>query len=78
MSQTENVYEIRIQGHLAPRRLCHHFRGLAVNHRPDGQTVLSGSLRDQAALYGLLHCLQNMGLALVAVNRLEKDREGEK
>jgi hypothetical protein len=42
--------------------------GLKLSHYPDGSTILSGSVRDQAALYGLLSKLSDLGLQLVSVS----------
>jgi hypothetical protein len=39
------------------------------------QTVLSGELRDQAALHGVLDRLQSFGLELVEVRRVSKTAE---
>ena len=59
-------YEIRIQDHLAPRRLdC--FAHLAVIHRPDGSTHIEGTM-DPAALYGLLNHLSNLGATLLFIS----------
>ncbi len=70
-------YEIRIRGHLAPRRLCC-FEGFVVRHQPDGDTVLVGPVRDQSALYGLLSWLHNLGVALVSVQRLGEPAAGRR
>jgi hypothetical protein len=64
------VYEIVIQDHLATRRF-QQFEGLAVTHQPNGETRLVGSIPDQAALYGLLNWLRDLGASLVSVKRLE-------
>jgi hypothetical protein len=61
------VYEIRIAGHL-PSRWSDWFEGLAVTLEPDGTTLLSGPLVDQAALYGLLKKVRDLGMPLLAVN----------
>ncbi len=63
-------YEIRIQGHLAPRRL-RHFEGLAVRQDAGGETVIMARFRDQAALYGLLSWLQRLGVTLLLVRRVK-------
>ena len=61
-------YEIRIQGHLAPRRLdC--FEGLTMTHLPNGETILEGTFRDQSALYGLLSHIRDLGVTLLSINR---------
>jgi hypothetical protein len=41
---------------------------LAINHTPRGNTVMSGVVRDQAALYGLLMQLSNLGLQLISLS----------
>jgi hypothetical protein len=64
------TYEIRVQGHLSPQRF-RGFEGLTVNHQPSGETVLAGPLPDQAALFGLLNWLHNLGVVLISVRRLE-------
>ena len=63
------VYEIRLAGHLPPQWSAW-FEGLAVTLDPDGTTLLSGSLADQAALYGLLKKVRDTGLTLIAVNQI--------
>jgi hypothetical protein len=61
-------YEIRVQGHLAQRRLCC-FDNLTITYRPNGETNLVGAFRDQSALYGLLNHICNLGVTLVSVKR---------
>ncbi len=66
----KSTYEIVIQGHLAPHRF-RQFEALAVTYNADGKTRLVGSLPDQAALYGLLNWLRDLGVVLVSLRRLE-------
>jgi hypothetical protein len=68
------VYEIRIAGHL-PARWSAWFEGLAVALEPDGATLLSGPVVDQAALYGLLRKVRDTGLTLLAVNQIPSKQE---
>ena len=75
MNEAPSLYEIRVQGHLAPRRLCC-FEGLTVTHRPNGETVLVCPVRDQSALYGLLSWLRNLGVTLLSVRRLGEANKG--
>jgi hypothetical protein len=63
------VYEIRIAGHL-PSQWSAWFEGLTVVLEPDGTTLLSGPVIDQAALYGLLKKVRDTGLTLIAVNQI--------
>lgn len=62
-------YEIRLDGHLE-RRWSASFDGLTLTCEDDGTTTLRGHVPDQAALYGVLRTLQDLGLALVSVTRL--------
>jgi len=41
--------------------------GLTITHTERGETVLAGSVRDQAALRGLLDRLSDLGLELISV-----------
>jgi len=62
-------YEIRVEGHLAAD-WSDWFEGLSVRQETSGETVLSGSL-DQAALHGVLAKIRDLGLELVAVQRVD-------
>ena len=66
--RTSIRYSIRVEGHLDPTWIDW-FDGLAITHQLNGDTVLRGCVRDQAALYGLLNRLGALGLPLVAVHR---------
>jgi hypothetical protein len=61
-------YEIRIQGHLDNRRAAS-FEGLTVTREENGNTVLTGRV-DQAALYGLLRKVRDLGMLLISVTRV--------
>jgi len=47
------------------------FEGLTIRHTDRDETILTGTVTDQAALYGLLTKLRNLGLSLVSVNSVE-------
>ena len=49
------------------------FEGLTIRHTDQDETILSGTVVDQAALYGLLAKLRNLGLPLISVNSVEVD-----
>jgi len=36
------------------------------------QTIIKGGIRDQAALYGLISRIRDLGLTLLSVNRVEE------
>ena len=63
-------YEIRLRGHLDPRRAWQ-FEGLQVSLLPEGDTLLRGPLVDQAALHGVLSRIRDLGVVLVYVRRLD-------
>jgi len=64
------VYQIRIKGHLGPQ-WTDWFGGLAIAVEEDGDTLLTGPIVDQAALYGLLKKVRDLGMPLVSVNCIE-------
>ena len=66
-------YRITIQGHLHPR-WSEWFENLTISQQPDGTTTLSGPVADQAALYGLILKLRDMGLPLLALQNLTADQ----
>ena len=41
--------------------------GLTIIHNDKGETVISGPIRDQAALYGILVKMRDMALFLISV-----------
>jgi hypothetical protein len=60
-------YRIRVKGHLPPE-WSEWFEGMRILHQPDGTTILSGPIRDQAALHGQLMRVRDLGLSLISVN----------
>jgi hypothetical protein len=67
--KTSCVYEIRVEGHL-PDRWSDWFEGLAIRNDANGETIMTGLLADQAALYGVLIKIHNLNLILLSVGRL--------
>ena len=45
------------------------FDELTITHGADGESTLSGPVRDQSALYGLIDKARDLGLTLIAVGR---------
>lgn len=72
MTQPRTIYIIRVKGHLDPQWSVW-FDGMTVTHEPSGDTSLSGPVVDQAALYGLLAKVRDLGLTLIAVHQVEPD-----
>jgi hypothetical protein len=67
MRQSAN-YEIRIEGNLS-QTWSEWLAGMAIRACPDGSSLLTGRLEDQAALYGVLIRLRDLGLPLLSVRR---------
>src|SRR6266508_3340528 len=63
-------YEIRLKGYL-DNRWADRFEGLSFTHASDGTTILSGPVVDQAALYGLLRQVRDLGLPLLSVMQVD-------
>jgi hypothetical protein len=68
--EATTVYQIRVKGHLGPQ-WADWFEGLAITLEEDGDTLLTGPIVDQAALYGLIKKVRDLGIPLVSVNRVE-------
>jgi hypothetical protein len=66
----QQCYEIRLKGHLDDR-WAEWFEGLTITLEDNGDTLLTGPVIDQAALYGLLKKVRDLGLPLLSVNRVE-------
>ena len=61
-------YEIRVAGSLPPQ-WRDWFDGLVINME-NGETLLRGPVADQAALFGLLKKIRDVGLPLVSVRQI--------
>jgi hypothetical protein len=64
------IYQIRIKGHVS-RDWTEWFGGLTITLEDNGETLLTGSVIDQAALHGLLRKVRDLGIPLISVIRVE-------
>jgi hypothetical protein len=64
----KDIYQIRVKGYLDQERSSW-FDGLTIAHNEHGETILSGFLIDQAALYGVLLKIHDLGLPLLEVTQ---------
>ena len=64
------VYQIRVRNHL-DSNWSDWFEGLTITLEETGHTLLTGPVVDQAALYGLLKKVRDLGMLLISVNYLE-------
>lgn len=64
------VYQIRVNNHLGDEWAAS-FAPLVIHNEPNGQATLTGPVRDQAQLVGILLRLHNLNIPLIAVNRIQ-------
>jgi hypothetical protein len=61
-----DYYEIRVRGELDSHWSAW-FEGLTLTPLGNGETLIAGPIQDQAALYGILVKIRDLGLPLVSV-----------
>lgn len=66
------IYQIRLKGHLG-REWTDWFGGLIITLEDHGETLLTGTVVDQAALHGVLRKVRDLGMPLVSVIRVQPD-----
>lgn len=62
------LYQIKVEGHLDPS-WSNWLDGLSIEPQGNGETLLTGPVRDQAALFGLLNKIRDLGLPLLGVEK---------
>ena len=69
--------EIRVKGQINPQ-WSGWFDGLTINHSGSNETTLTGLVPDQAALYGIISRLRDLGLQLISVSsdEIQEDSHG--
>jgi hypothetical protein len=74
-------YEFRVLGRLSQQG-SPWFEGMDITGHETVipiQTIIQGSIVDQAALHGLISRVRDLGLTLLSVNRIErKEEDGDK
>ena len=68
-SMPQEFYQITVKGHLNPN-WANWFDGLTITPLPNGTTVISGPVVDQAALHGVLRKVRDLGMLLISVTRV--------
>jgi hypothetical protein len=66
---TERTYRLIVEGELSDD-LALAFPGMALT-RADRRTALTGSVRDQSELHGLLHRVSDLGLTLLEARAID-------
>jgi hypothetical protein len=64
-------YQIKIKGQLDPS-LSAWFGDLAISYTPENDTLLTGSIIDQAALHGILARCRDAGVTLISINPINE------
>ena len=64
------VYQIRVKSHLSSA-WTDWFDGLSITLEDNGETLLTGAVIDQAALYGVLKKVRDLGMPLISVNPIQ-------
>ena len=59
-------YQIRLKGYLKADWFDW-FDGLSISHEENGETLLSGYIPDQSALFGIFLKIQNLEITLLSV-----------
>lgn len=65
-----SLYQIRVRG-ILDANWSDWFDGFAILPLDCGDTLLAGHIVDQSALYGLINKIQNIGLPLISLKRLD-------
>ncbi len=66
------IYEIRVQAFL-DQAMAEWLGDFSICYKGEAETVLTGILPDQSALFGLLLRLHSLGIPLISVNPLPQD-----
>jgi hypothetical protein len=74
MEQDMQQIEIRVKGQIS-QQWSEWFSGLAIRHSGPDETVFTGLVPDQAALYGIISRLRDLGLQLTSVSSEEIQEE---
>ena len=65
------IYQIKVKG-ILDESWSEWFDGLVISPGSKECTLLTGPIRDQAALHGLLNKIRDLGLPLLSVKRVHK------
>lgn len=72
-SNRPTIYQIKIKSHLSSD-WTDWFEGLTITPEEDGDTLLTGPVIDQAALYGLIKKVRDLGMTLISLNPVESNK----
>jgi hypothetical protein len=66
--------EIRVEGHI-DETWSEWFEGFTLTFTEQNETVMTGEVPDQAALYGIIAKLRDLGLSLISVTSRDVGEE---
>lgn len=69
-NQSILTYEVRLGCHIEKHQQ-YWFNDFSVTNLDNGECILVGPIPDQAALFGILLKIRDLGLTLISVNRIE-------
>ena len=64
--------KIIIQGHL-DKQWKNHFEGMQISYEA-GNTILTGNIKDEAHLHGILNIIRDLNIKLISVNPAEENK----
>ncbi len=69
---TDCQYAIVVKGYL-DESLGDWLGGLSIARGERGVTIITGSIPDQSALFGVLIKMRDLGITLISLSRLDRD-----
>ena len=69
-------YQIRLRCHLSVHWATY-FEGFTLTNSENGEVLLTGVIKDQAALHGVLAKIRDLGLPLLSVNPMTMEKTGD-
>ncbi len=67
------ITKIKVQGHL-DKKWTNRFEGMSIIYEEDN-TVLTGKIKDDSNMYGILNMLRDLNLKLLSVNKVDNIKE---
>ena len=65
--------KITIQGHL-DKKWKNSFEGLVISYEGDN-TILTGNLKDEAHMHGVLNIIRDLNIKLISINPIKKQND---
>lgn len=72
----QDWYELEVEGSLSPRGFDW-LEGWKITLLPNGNTLLSGCIRDQPALHGLFAHIRDLNLKIISLEKCVRPQSNE-